>query len=120
MTHQEPQQQTPQPIEAGWHVARLRSVLMLVEQMAGRDAQPLDEDAVLDEGTALNAAYGRAVPVAQRRFQALAVETAGWAAAGVEALLAHQDALNPPRAAAAVLALELDRALVDLRRVLPA
>ena len=45
----------------------------------------------------------RALPIVQRRFEALAAETALWAAAGVEALLAAGDAA-PPRAAAARLA----------------
>jgi hypothetical protein len=119
MTHHSPAQQTPLPVEAGQQVARLRSVLLLVEQMAGR-ALPSWPDAILDESARLSSAYGDALPVVRRRFEALANETAAWAAAGVEALLSHHDAPEPPRAAAAMLAAELDGALFDLGRILRA
>jgi hypothetical protein len=119
MTHQSPAQQKPLPVEAGRQVAQLRSVLMLVEQMAGR-TPGTGEDAVLDESARFTSAYGHARPVVQRRFEALAAETAAWAASGVEALLAHEDGPEPPRTAAAALAAELDRALHDLGRLLRA
>ena len=54
----------------------------------------------------------------QRRFDILASETAAWAATGVEALLTLGDAA--PKAAAAALADELDRAQAALARVLRA
>jgi hypothetical protein len=120
MTHQSPAQQKPLPVEAGRQVAQLRSVLMLVEQMAGRAARTPGEDALLDESARLSSAFDHALPVVQRRFEALAAETAAWAASGVEALLAHQDAAAPPRTAAAALAVELDGALLDLSRLLRA
>ncbi|MNC94056.1 hypothetical protein D3C83_108210 [compost metagenome] len=53
----------------------------------------------------------------QRRFEALANETALWAAAGVEALLASGDGA-PSRAAAARLARQLDNALAALGALL--
>ena len=62
-------------------------------------------------------AYERALPVVRRRFDSLSGETSGWAAAGVEALLAAgQDA--PPRAAAARLASQLDLALAEMAALL--
>jgi hypothetical protein len=118
MTHQSPAQQMPLPIDAGQQVARLRSVLLLVEQMAERSAPVVSADAVLDQSARFSSAYGHALPVVQRRFEMLAAETAAWAAAGVEALLAHQNASETPRAAADALALELDRALTAMGRVL--
>lgn len=99
-------------------MVQLRSVLMLVEQMAGRTAPERDQDAVLDESARLSGAFDHASPVVQRRFEALVNETSAWAATGIEALLAHQDAAEPPRAAAAALTVELDRALKDLNRLL--
>ena len=117
MTHQSPAQQMPLPVEAGRQMAQLRSVLLLVEQMAGRMPSG-GEDALLEEGARLSSAFDDARPVVQRRFEALVTETAAWAAAGVEALLAHQDSPEPPRAAAAALAVELDRTLDDLSRLL--
>jgi hypothetical protein len=119
MTHQSPAQQMKLPVEAGRQVAQLRSVLLLVEQMAGRPVST-GSDEVLDESARLSSAFDHARPVVQRRFEALVTETAAWAAAGVEALLAHEDSPEPPRAAAAALAVELDRTLADLSRLLRA
>ena len=119
MSHQSPLQQLSVPVEAGHQVARLREVLLLVEELAGRER---DEDggAALDESARFSSAYANALPIAQRRFDALADETAAWAATAVEALLARQDAPEPPRAAATVLARELDLALTDLARIVRA
>lgn len=119
MSHQAPAQPLPQPIEAGRQVARLRSVLLLVEELAG-GAGGDDSDAALDESARFSSAYAHAQPIAQRRFDALADETACWAAAAVEALIAHQEAPEPPRAAATRLAAELDQALADLARIVRA
>lgn len=119
MSHQAPAQPLPQPIEAGRQVARLRSVLLLVEELAG-GAGGDDSDAALDESACFSSAYAHAQPIAQRRFDALADETACWAATAVEALLAHQDAARAPRAAAAHLAAELGRSLGDLARIVRA
>ena len=105
-------------VDAGRQVAQLRTVLLLVEQMAGRNVSSHGQDQILDESARVSSAYGHALPVARRRFEALAGETAAWAAAGVEALLAHKGPDMPPRAAAAALADELDRAISELVRAL--
>lgn len=112
MTHQAP---PPTPLagpDPGRQVARLNEALRLIEHIAGRPASPRHDEA-LDEAARISAAYDAALPVAQRRFEALAAETAIWAAAGVEALLAAGEA-EPPRAAAARLAGQLDAALKAL------
>lgn len=114
MTHQSPAQHMPLHAEAGHQVAQLRNVLLLVEQIAGGTGASGRGDAALDGSARLSSAYDQALAVRQRRFDALAAETAAWAAEGVEALLA---APRPPRAAAARLAAELERALADLGRL---
>jgi hypothetical protein len=101
--------------DAGEEIARLREVLALVEQIAGR--QP-SRDAGLDENARIGAAYESALPIVQRRFDSLAAETARWATAGVEALLTLHERGRPCRAAASKLADELDQALLRLRRML--
>jgi len=113
MTHQAPPPAPPSGADPGRQVAQLREALRLVERIAGRDGGPSASDARLDEAARVSIAYDRALPVAQRRFDALAAETAIWAAAGVEALLAAGHGA-PPRAAAARLAESLARALSDL------
>lgn len=117
MTHQPPAF-APAAIDAGDQLARLRHVLRLVEQIAGRTISGAENDVALDEGARLSGAYENALPVVQRRFDTLAGETATWAAAGVEALLASGDEAAPPRAAAACLADELRRALARLATIL--
>lgn len=102
--------------DAGRRIAQLRHVLELVRQLAQGSAPAAIADAALDESARFASAYANALPVVQRRFDALAAETATWAAAGVEALLAAGDA----PAAAAQLATEIDRALRELRAVLRA
>ncbi len=103
------------PIDAGRQVAQLRHLLQLVEELAGRAPKPGSGDALLDEGARISSSYHAAQPIVQRRFNALAAETAKWSAAGVEALLAAGDARSP--AAAARLADELDNALNALLRM---
>jgi hypothetical protein len=103
------------PVEAGRQIAQLRHILGLVEQIAGRSPRgrtgnPGDENRICD-------GYERASPIVQRRFDALTMETAAWAAAGVQALLVAKATLGPPRAAAAGLADELDVALRKLSRM---
>ncbi len=120
MTYQSPLQQLPVSVEAGRQVARLRQVLDLVEQVAGWEPDGDGRSGALDESARFSSAYVNALPVAQRRFDALADETASWAATAVEALIAHEDSPTPPRAAAARLARELDQALVDLARLIRA
>ena len=113
MTHQSEPLTAPATNDAGQQVAQLRHVLGLVGQIAGRpDAEA--GDAALDEGARVTSAYDSAMPIVQRQFDALAAETAAWAAAGVAALLAAGGDGIQPRAAAARLADELDVALMRL------
>ena len=113
MTHQAPPCPTPDT-NPGRQLAQLREVLRLVERLAGRTGAT---EAWLDEAARVSAGYDHALPIVQRRFDALAAETAGWAAAGVEALLAAGQHA-PPAAAAARLADRLDRAIRDLTALL--
>jgi hypothetical protein len=116
MTHQAPPVPPSSGADPGRQLAQLREAHRLVERIAGRNASAPSE-AQLDEAARLSAAYDRALPVAQRRFDALAAETAIWAAAGVEALLIAGEAA-PPRAAAARLADTLGKALSELEAAL--
>jgi len=117
MTHEMLTRYLPSGADAGARLAQLRNVLGLVEQIAGRIPWPGGRDAALDEGARLSSAYDSAMPICQKRFDALAVETATWAAAGVEALLAAED-VAPPEAAAAALADELAEAIKALPKTL--
>ena len=114
MTHQAPPVSPAAGADPGRQLAQLREALRLVERIAGRTSAA---EAGLDEAATLSAAYDRALPVAQRRFDALAAETSIWAAAGVEALLVAGEAA-PPRAAAARLADSLGKALRELETAL--
>lgn len=118
MTHQSPAFAMPAMNDAGRQVAQLRHVLTLVEQIAGRPDRDQGGDAALDESARISGAYDDAVPIVQRRFDALIAETALWAAAGVEALLAANSPDRQSQGAAAALAHELARALRDIARVL--
>jgi hypothetical protein len=117
MTHQAPPFAPSTGPDPGHQIAQLREALRLVERIAGRAGAPR-HDAGLDEAARISAAYDAALPVVQRRFEALAAETTMWAAAGVEALLAAGEAA-PPRAAAARLADRLGAALSEIASVLP-
>jgi len=112
MTHQAPPSPARSAADPGRQLARLLEVLRLVDRIAGR-ADARAGDAELDEAARVSGAYDRAPPVVQRRFDALAGETAGWAAAGVEAVLAAGGP-EPPRAAAARLAAQLERTIGEL------
>ena len=116
MTHQSPTPYPKVPIDAGRQVAQLRHVLRLVEELAGRGAAPEGDDAALDEGARVSSAYDNAMPIVQRRFDALAGETAVWSAAAVEALLAAGGGRT--KAAANRLAAELAKALSELTTLL--
>src|SRR6185295_3379631 len=116
MTHQAPPSPAPPGADPGRQVAQLREALRLVERIAGRPGRAADERR-LDEAARISEAYDRALPVAQRRFEALAAETAVWAAAGVEALLAAGEGPRP-RAAATRLAAALERALSEMAALL--
>lgn len=116
MTHQPPPPQTAPAADPGRRVAQLREALRLVDRISGR-ADSAPSDAALDEAARVSGAYDRAPPIVQRRFDALAGEAAGWAAAGVEALLAG-GAGAPARAAATRLAVRLDDALSEMTALL--
>ncbi len=118
MTQQEPPLYAPGLADAGAQLAQLRQVLTLVEELAGRTTRA-PEDEALDSAARVSAAYARALPIDQKRFDGLAAETARWAKAGVEALLKLDEAGMPVRAAAERLAEELDRGLAALARGLP-
>jgi len=111
MTYQAPPPPAVPAADPGRQLAQLSEALQLVGRIAGRSGLAR-ADCRLDEAARLSHAYDRALPVARRRFDALAAEASVWAAAGVEALLAAGEAA--PRAAAARLALALDRVLADL------
>ena len=113
MTHQSASLSSPALVDAGRQIAQLRQVGSLVGQIPGRSATD-DQDAALDENARIAAAYDDAMPILRRRFDALAAETSAWAAAGVAALIAAGRDGEPPKAAAATLADELDRALARL------
>jgi len=116
MTHQAPPSSAPPGQDPGRQVAQLREALRLVERIAGLP-ESASHESRLDEAARISDAYERALPVAQRRFESLVAETALWAAAGVEALLAAGSA-PPPRAAAASLAMTLERTLREMAALL--
>ena len=105
--------------DAGAEIAQLRQVLVLVDEIAGRPPSRLDGGA-LDEAARVSAAYGSALPIVQKRFDALAAQTATWAAVGVEALMKIGAAGRPTGPAAARLADELRKALATLRDIVSA
>lgn len=113
MTHHAAASPAPAGADPGRQIVQLREALDLVERIAGRAASDERREALLDDAAKLSDSYDRALPIVQRRFDALAVETAGWAAAGVEALLAAGE-ISPPRAAAGRLARQLERAISEL------
>jgi hypothetical protein len=119
VTQQEPPFYAPGLADAGAQIAQLRQVLALVEELAGRTSlSPRDAD--LDEAARVSAAYAKALPIDQKRFDNLAAETARWAAAGVGALLKLDEAGLPVRAASERLAEELEKGLTSLAQRLPA
>lgn len=117
MTHQAPVS-CPGTTDPGQQIAQLRELLRLVERVAGHEGC-VDRDALLEEAARITDAYDRALPVVQRRFDALAAETAIWSAAGVEALIAAAQAA-PVRAAAARLAAQVEHALDELTLIIRA
>jgi hypothetical protein len=104
------------PAEAGRHFARLHHVHGLILQIAGRPAPA--PDAGLDRSARVSGAYDCMSPVAQRGFDTLVAETSAWAASGLDALACVKDPRRQPRAAAARLADELERAISDLTGLL--
>ena len=116
MTHQSHGRYARVPIDAGRQVAQLRHVLGLVEELAGLGGARIPEDSALAESAEVSSVYGHALPIVQRRFDALAGETASWSAAAVAALLEAGEERS--RAAARRLADELRSALGDLLKLL--
>ena len=117
MTHQAPPAAPPVGADPGRQAAQLRELLGLVRTIAGQAQGTAEREAMLDEAASISTAYDRALPVVQRRYDALAGEAAGWAAAGVEALLAAGDR-GAPRAAAARLASQIECALAEMAALL--
>jgi hypothetical protein len=116
MTHHAPPSFVRSATDPGRQLAQLHEAMRLIERIAGLE-QSRGRDALLEESARVSGAYDQALPIVQRRFDALAGETAGWAAAGVEALLAAgRD--EAPRPAAARLAIELDKAIGELTGLL--
>jgi hypothetical protein len=74
----------------------------------------------MDEAARLSAVYADALPIDRRRFDALATETAAWAASGVEILLQLEEERRPTAPAAARLARELAFAVSRLKGTLRA
>jgi hypothetical protein len=103
--------------EAGSQAAQLRHVLGLVEKIAGRSS--IGSDQALEENARIASLYEAAGPIRQRQFDALAAETATWAAAGIRTLL---DSGEDGRSIAAAqrLADELTRALNRLAVIVQA
>ena len=117
MTHQSSSEIVTAAADPCRQVTQLRELLALVRNIAGHVPNAAERESALDEAALVISAYARALPVVQRRFDTLAAETAGWAAAGVEALLAAGDEV-PPRAAADRLADQLGRALSEMAALL--
>jgi hypothetical protein len=118
MKHEQGAALAPGLADAGAEVAQLRRVLSLVEEVAG--AAPAEKDGALDQAARIGAAYERALPIDQRRFDQYAADVARWAAAGLEALVRLEDQKRPGQAAARVLAERLAKALGELERIVRA
>jgi len=115
----------PDPAEesAPQAIARLRSVLALVEEMAGGAprGRVVIDDSALDEISALTLSNAIASSVTRRRFDALARETAAFAAAGLAALMHHRERGGSDCApAAARLAAEMRRSISAMAAMLRA
>jgi hypothetical protein len=106
----------PLAADAGRHFARLHDVLTLIRQIAGHPAPAIETE--LDRSAKASGAYGSMSPVAQRRFDTLVAETSSWAVSGFDTLASIKDPRRQPRAAAARLADELERALADMNGLL--
>ena len=112
MTHQAPPAPTPSGSDPGKQVAQLREALILVRTISGSAPVLGDRERLMDEAARVSAAYDAALPLARRRFDGLAGETAAWVSAGVENLLAVPEEAS--LAAAERVAAFLERALADL------
>lgn len=98
---------------ADTRLARLAEVLTLVERLAG------DPGPAIATSPDAATAYAAAGPIARRRFDALAAETAAFAAAGIEILLRQTETGgHGQQAAARRLAQEMRAAIAELARLL--
>lgn len=100
----------PAPAE---QVAQLRAIRALVDELAGN----APAGSVAAHGD-LDRLYDRAPSIAQRRFDALAGETAAYAAAGLSALIAERGAGGTVAGAAAHLAREMERSIRRMETLL--
>lgn len=105
----------PTESDAGRQFASLIHMKTIAEDVAGRGLG--DASVALDHGARISAAYDAAVPVAQKRFDALAAEATSWATAAAQALLGDGNS-HPSPAAAERLAEELARAQREMERLL--
>lgn len=96
----------PEPADA--RLARLAEVLVLIERLSGEPGAPI----VI--GPHLADAYAAAGPIARRRFDALAAETAAIAATGIEILLRQPEDKRAGHPAARRLAMEMRGAIDSL------
>ena len=119
MTYQAARHSVPTSADPGREAAQLRRILALVDEIAGAPTS-VPEDEALDDAARIGAAYADALPIAKRRFDTIAAETAAWAATSVEVLIALEERGLPSRAAAAELAEALARALGALRKTVSA
>ncbi len=116
MTHQAPPAAPMPGADPGRQVAQLREALLLVRSLAGTSTPSGSRERLLDEAARISGAYEAALPIVQRRFDALAGETSAWVAAGVEVLLSVPT--DPSAVAAERLAVSLEQALADLHSLL--
>jgi len=116
MHHARAMNGTGQPTE----LARLHAALTLIEGLAGIDAGPGVAARAEQERIARDA-YGAVPSLIRRRYDAMAGETAAFAAAGLAALLRQKDGGgDAPSPAAARLAAEMRAAIAELERLIGA
>ena len=115
--HQSPFHQrpfAPPSVQVSEHT-RLHAALTLIESFAGEESLP--PPSAEEERTAY-ARYCAAPSLVRRRYDALAGETAAFAAAGIAALLRGKDVDGAdPVSAATRLAAEMRRAIAELNRL---
>jgi hypothetical protein len=99
----------PAPAE---QIAQLRAIRALVDELAGNTP---DNGATADD---LDRRYDHASSIVQRRFDALAGETAAYAADGLSALIAGRGAGAMVAGAAAHLAREMARSIRRMEMLL--
>lgn len=101
----------PSPAE---QLTELRAILALVNELAGASIpvapEPYDH--------AVDKRYDSAAPLVQRRFDAVAGETAAYAAAGLTALIAGRKQGAGASAAAAYLAREMEKSIHAMEKIL--